>query len=63
MKLIVIKNLKNNTTCNRIFDYLLVSKYKDKSSTKSFIKDFKNVCVYINQNEEFVINNRPLKIV
>ena len=37
--------------------YLLLAKYKDKSTTKSFIKDFKNVCVYINKNEEFVINN------
>ena len=57
MKLIFVKNLKNNIICNKIFGYLLLAKYKDKSTTKSFIKDFKNVCVYINQNEEFVINN------
>ena len=57
MKLIFVKNLKNNIICNKIFGYLLLAKYKDKSTTKSFIKDFKNVCVYINKNEEFVINN------
>ena len=51
MKLIFVKNLKNNIICNKIFGYLLLAKYKDKSTTKSFIKDFKNVCVYINQNE------------
>jgi hypothetical protein len=57
MKLIFVKNLKNNFICKKIFEYLLISNYKDKSSTKSFIKDFKNVCVYVHQNEEFVINN------
>ena len=43
MKLIFVKNLKNNFICKKIFEYLLIANYKDKSSTKSFIKDFKNV--------------------
>ena len=34
MKLIYIKNLKNNIICKNIFDYLLQAKYKKK---KSFI--------------------------
>jgi hypothetical protein len=40
MKLIFVKNLKNNFICKKIFEYLLIANYKDKSSTKSFIKDF-----------------------
>ena len=30
MKLIFIKNLKNNIICKKIFDHLLVAKYKQK---------------------------------
>ena len=46
MKLIVIKNLKNNTTCNRIFDYLLVSKYKVNHQLKVLLNILKMyVCI------------------
>ena len=46
MKLVFIKNLKNNIICERIFNHLLVLKYKKNS--KSFIRDFKkgmNLCI------------------
>ena len=57
MKLIFVKNLKNNYICSTIFDYLLVSAYKSKLNTKSFIKDFKYVCNKIKKDEKFVIDN------
>jgi hypothetical protein len=64
MKLIFVKNLKNNFICKKIFEYLLIANYKDKSSTKSFlnVKNMINVCLYVHQNEEFVINNINLVI-
>jgi hypothetical protein len=57
MKLIFVKNLKNNYICSTIFDCLLVSAYKSKLNTKSFIKDFKYVCNKIKKDEKFVIDN------
>jgi hypothetical protein len=57
MKLIFVKNLKNNLICKTIFDYLLIAPYRNKSTTKSFIKDFKCVCTSINLTEEYVSSN------
>ena len=57
MKLIFVKNLKNNIICQNIFNYLLSAKYKNKKNTKSFIKDFKNVCLNISLDEKYVIEN------
>jgi hypothetical protein len=48
MKLIFVKNLINNNLCKKIFNYLLLSKYKN--NTKSFIKEFMDVCKLMNLN-------------
>ncbi len=55
MKLIFVKNLKNNSICYRIFNYLLYSDYKN--NTCSFIKEFKTICYNLNLDEDYVINN------
>ena len=55
MKLIFIKNLKNNSICFKIFNHLLIIKYK--KNTKSFIKDFKNTCNILQMDSQNVINN------
>jgi hypothetical protein len=55
MKLIFIKNLKNNALCSSIFDYLLVADYKE--NTNSFIKDFKAISETLDVDEDFIINN------
>ncbi len=55
--MIFVKNLKNNLICKTIFDYLLIAPYRNKSTTKSFIKDFKCVCTSINLTEEYVSSN------
>jgi hypothetical protein len=55
MKLIFIKNLKNNSICLKIFNHLLIIKYK--KNTKSFIKDFKNTCNILQMDSQNVINN------
>ena len=60
MKFIFVKNLKNNQICNKIFEYLRTAKYKD--STQSFIKDFNNACIYIQKDENYVVNNINLVI-
>ena len=57
MKFIFIKNLKNNNICSKIFEYLQTSSYKNRPGTKSFIKDFKNACIFMNQKESYVIEN------
>jgi hypothetical protein len=57
MKFIFVKNLKNNNICSKIFEYLQTSSYRNRPGTKSFIKDFKNACKYINQKEAYVIEN------
>ena len=41
MKLIFIKNLKNNIICLKIFNYLLDADYKN--NTNSFIRDFRSI--------------------
>jgi hypothetical protein len=55
MKLVFIKNLKNNIICERIFSHLLVLKYKKNS--KSFIRDFKYVCAALQIESTDIINN------
>ena len=55
MKLIFVKNLINNNLCKKIFNYLLLSKYKN--NTKSFIKEFMDVCKLMNLNQKYVIEN------
>jgi hypothetical protein len=57
MKFIFVKNLKNNNICSKIFEYLQTSSYRNRPDTKSFIKDFKNACLFINQKESYVIEN------
>ena len=42
MKLIFVKNVKNNSICNDIFKYILNANFKN--NTKSFIKDFVSIC-------------------
>ena len=60
MKLIFIKNLKSNHICNYIFNFLLTSNYKN--NTLSFIKDFKTICVKLNESMFFVAANFNLQI-
>jgi len=55
MKLTFVKNLINNNLCIKFFDYLLNTNYKN--NTKSFIKEFMDVCILMNLNHEHVINN------
>ncbi len=55
MKLIFVKNLNNNSLCKKIFNYLLSSKFKN--NTKSFIKEFMNVCEEMNLDHKYVIDN------
>ena len=63
MKLIFIKNLKNNIICKKIFDRIRVAKYNSKDSTKSFIKDFRKVCEMLEFDEDYVIDNIVAVIV
>jgi hypothetical protein len=57
MKFIFVKNLKNNNICSKIFEYLQTSSYRNRPGSKSFIRAFKNACIFINQNESYVIEN------
>ncbi len=57
MKFIFVKNLKNNNIRSKIFEYLKTSSYRSRPGTKSFIKNFKNACIFINQKESYVIVN------
>ena len=54
MKFIFVKNLKNKNIWNKIFEHLQTSNYRNRPGSKSFIKDFKNELIYVNQDEEFV---------
>ena len=63
MKLIFIKNLKNNIICKKNFDRIRVAKYNSKESTKSFIKDFRKVCEMLEFDEDYVIDNIVAVIV
>ncbi len=40
-----------------MFNHLLVANYKMKATTKIIIKKFNHVCVKLNYDESFVINN------
>ena len=55
MKLIFVKNLKNNKICERIFNHLLANNHKN--NTKSFIKDFSIICNNLNLRSSEVISN------
>ena len=57
MKFIFVKNLKNNNICNKIFEHLETSNYRNRPGTKSFIKDFKKACLFVDQEESYVIGN------
>jgi len=46
MKLIFVKNLKNNDIWYNIFKHMLNSTLKN--NTKSFMKDFENICKELN---------------
>ena len=56
MKLVFIKNLKNNCICNRIFNYQL-SNNQQMQNSKSFFTEFKNICTYLNLDYIYVNNN------
>ncbi len=55
MKLIFVKNLNNNKLCKKFLNYSLSSKYKN--NTKSFIKEFMDVCKEMNLDHKYVIDN------
>ena len=55
MKLIFVKNLKSNFICNYIFNFLLLSNYKNNSL--SFIKEYKLLCVRLNESMIYVADN------
>ena len=55
MKLIFVKNVKNNSICNDIFKYMLNADFKN--NTKSFIKDFISICSELNLNKQYVADN------
>ena len=55
MKLIFVKNVKNNSICNDIFKYILNANFKN--NTKSFIKDFVSICSELNLNKQYVVDN------
>ena len=55
MKLIFIKNVKNNSISNGIFRHILSSNFKN--NTKSFIKDFVLICDELNLNKQYVVDN------
>ena len=60
MKLIFIKNLKNNAICNDIFNYLLSNYESIKPTSKTFLHSFINISVSLNLDEYFVIENVEL---
>ena len=55
MKLIFVKNLKTNFICKSIFTSLLTANYK--KSSLSFIKEFKSICITLNNHESYIIEN------
>ena len=55
MKLIFVKNLKSNHICKTIFNHLLLCKHK--STSLSFMKEFKIICINLKLVPDFVINN------
>jgi hypothetical protein len=57
MKLIFVKNLKNNVMCNYIFNYLLNNQLLIKSNSLSFINDIKRICILLNLDINNIQNN------
>jgi hypothetical protein len=55
MKLIFVKNLHSNSICKYIFNYLLTQHQKPRSL--SFMKEFKLICINLDLDTGYVINN------
>ena len=55
MKLIFVKNVKNNDICYNIFQYMLHSTLKN--NIKSFMIDFENICKDLNLSKQQVVDN------
>jgi hypothetical protein len=57
MKLSFVKNIKNSNICNNIFLYKLnnIKDYKPRSNC--FIKEFKEICSFLNLEPLFVYEN------
>ena len=55
MKLIFVKNVKNNDICYNIFKPML--NLTLKNNTKSFMKDFENICKELNLSKQQVVEN------
>jgi hypothetical protein len=55
MKLIFVKNLHSNSICKYIFNYLLTQNQKPRSL--SFMKEFKIICINLDLDTGYVINN------
>ena len=55
MKLIFVKNLKSNFICNSIFNHLLLVKHKPRSL--SFMREFKGICIKLELEISYVIDN------
>ena len=55
MKLIFVNNLKTNIICNSIFNHLLLVKHKPRSL--SFMREFKGICIKLELETSYVIEN------
>jgi hypothetical protein len=55
MKLIFVKNVKNNDICYNIFKPML--NLTLKNNTKSFMKDFENIWKELNLSKQQVVEN------
>ena len=55
MKLIFVKNLHSNSICKYIFSYLLTQNQKPRSL--SFMKEFKIICINLELDNVYVIDN------
>jgi hypothetical protein len=60
MKLIFDKNFHSNSICKYIFNYLLAQNQKLRSL--SFMKKFKIICINLDLDTGYVINNL-LKVI
>ena len=55
MKLIFVKNMKSNSICKTIFNYLLLEHQKPRSL--SFMKEFKTICNKLEIDVNYAIEN------
>ncbi len=55
MKLIFLKNLKSNFICTSILNFLLLE--NQKTSSLSFMKEFKIICAQLNLDVTYAIEN------